>query len=108
MTKISLTAGRLSGNKEVQTIAILSSSMAHELNNYLAAINICAELSEDKLVDVRKKVKVASYLINNLQLQIKGIIAGKPDTKDFKAYSMIKNIEEALTNIHLILGSESL
>ena len=35
-------------------------------------------------------------MINNLQLQIKGVIAGKPDTSDFKRYSINKNIDEAL------------
>ena len=96
MSKLSLTAGRLSGNQEAQTIATLSSSIAHELKNYLAAINICAELSEGKLRDIRNKVKAASYLINNLQLQIKGIMTNKPETIDFKRYSIKKNIREAL------------
>ena len=95
---------RLFSSKEVYAIATLSSSIAHELNNYLAAINICAELSEGKLGDIRKKVKAAGYLINNLQLQIKGIIAGEPETKDFKRYSVIKNIEEALEQYPFKIG----
>ena len=92
MTKASLTAGHLSSNKEVQTIVTLSSSIAHEIRNYLAAISICAELSEMQLGNIRKKVKAADYLIGNLQLQIKGAITGKLDTKDFKRYSIAKNI----------------
>lgn len=97
MTKRSLTARNLSGNKkEIQAIATLSGSIAHELKNYLAIINIYAELSESRLNDIRKTVKVADYLINNLQLQIKGVVAGRPNTKDFKLYSITKNVEEAL------------
>jgi signal transduction histidine kinase len=96
MSKLSLTAGHLSGNKEVQAVVTLSSSIAHEIRNYLAAISICAELSEMQLGNIRKKVKAADYLIGNLQLQIKGVITGKLDTKDFKRYSIAKNIEEVL------------
>lgn len=70
MAKSSLTAGHLSGNKEIQTIATLSSSIAHELKNYLAAINICAELSEMQLNKIMKTVRSADYLIGNLLLQI--------------------------------------
>ncbi len=66
------------------------------MKNCLAAIHICAELSEGKLRDIRKKVKDADYLINNLQLQIKGTIAGTLETKDFKQYSIAKNIKEAI------------
>ena len=95
MSKNIVTARKLSGNKEIQTIATLSSSIAHELKNYLAAINIYAELSEGKLGEIKKTVKSAGYLINNLQLQIKGMISKTPDTSDFKQYSIIKNIEEA-------------
>lgn len=96
MTKKIVTAKRKSRNKDMQNMAILSGSIAHELKNYLTAINICAELSEDKLKNIRERVEAASYLINNLQLQIRGIIAGEPENKDFKRYSIIKNIEEAL------------
>ena len=96
MAKISLSPECLSGNKEVQTIITLSGSIAHELKNYLAAINICAELSEGKLKDIRKKVKDAAYLINNLQLQMKYAVAGKSSAEDFKHYSMLENVREAL------------
>jgi len=83
-------------NQEVQVVATLASSIAHEIKNYLAAISICAELSERQLSNIRGSVKAADYLIGNLQLQIKGIIAGKPDTRDFKRYSMVRNVKEAL------------
>jgi Signal transduction histidine kinase len=96
MAKNIVTARRLSGNKEAQLVATLSGSIAHEIKNYLAAISICAELSESKLSDIRKSVRAADYLINNLQLQIKGIITGEPDTKDFRCYSITQNIKEAL------------
>lgn len=96
MTRNSLTARRLHGNEKINTITTLSSSIAHELKNYLAAINICAELSESRIKDIREKVKAANYLINNLQLQIRGVVAGEPDVRDFKCYSIAKNIAEAL------------
>ena len=90
MSKPSLTVGQESGNgkgdskeSQVQTIATLSSSISHELKNYLAAIHICAELSESKLRDIRKKAKEADYLIGNLQLQIKGVVTGKPSREGF-------------------------
>jgi signal transduction histidine kinase len=108
MAKTSLSAGHLSGNKEVQTVVTLSSSLAHEVKNYLAAINICAELSEKQLSNIRKKVKAADYLVNNLQLQIKGVIAGTPKTKDFKQYSIAKNIEEALEQYPFKTGEREL
>jgi signal transduction histidine kinase len=96
MAKPSLTAGHLSGNKEVQTIATLSSNIAHEVKNYLAAINICAELSEMQLSKIMKTVRSADYLISNLLLQIKGIVTGEPSRKDFKRYSMARDINEAI------------
>jgi two-component system, CAI-1 autoinducer sensor kinase/phosphatase CqsS len=96
MTKKIVTVRRLSSNKEAQNIATLSGSIAHELKNYLMAINICAELSEDKLRNIKERVKAANYLINNLQLQIRGIIAGEPEIRDFRRYSIIRNIKEAL------------
>ena len=96
MAKKIVTAGQLSSNKEVQTLATLSSSIAHELKNYLAAINICAELSEGKLRDIRKKVKTADYLIDNLQLQIKGVVTGKPSKEGFKMCSIAENIKDTL------------
>jgi signal transduction histidine kinase len=96
MSKLSLNAGRLSGNKEVQTVATLAASIAHEIKNYLSAINICSELSGMQLENIRKKVKAADYVINNLQLQIKGLVTGKTDTKNFRRYSIAKNIKEAL------------
>jgi signal transduction histidine kinase len=96
MSKLSLNAGRLSGNKEVQTVATLAASIAHEIKNYLSAINICSELSSMQLENIRKKVKAADYVINNLQLQIKGVVTGKSDNKNFKRYSIAKNIKEAL------------
>jgi signal transduction histidine kinase len=83
-------------NREVQVIAILASSIAHEVRNYLAAISICAELSEKQLSNIRERVKAASYLIGNLQLQIKGVVIGKPETKDFKRCSMARNVMETL------------
>jgi signal transduction histidine kinase len=97
MAKKIVAAKQLSSNKkEVQTIATLSSSIAHELKNYLAAINICAELSEGKLRDIRKKVKAADYLIGNLQLQIKGVVTGKPSKESFKMCLITENVKEAL------------
>ena len=108
MAKTSLSARHLSGNKEVQTVVTLSSSLAHEVKNYLAAINICAELSEKQLGNIRKKIKAADYLVNNLQLQIKGVIAGTPEIKDFKQYSIAKNIEEALEQYPFKTGEREL
>ena len=100
MAKKIVAARQQSGNAEkeaqIQTIATLSSSITHEIKNYLAAISICAELSERQLSNIRGRVKTADYLISNLQLQIKEVISGKPDTKDFKQHSIAKNIEEAL------------
>jgi signal transduction histidine kinase len=103
MTKLSLSAGKLSSNKEMNKVTILSASIAHEFKNYLAGINMCAELSESELENIREKVRAirnkvkdADYLINNLQLQIKGIVVGEPSTEGFRRYSIAKNIEEVL------------
>lgn len=93
---------------QIQTIATLASSIAHEIKNYLAAINICAELSETQLSNIRKRVKTADYLIGNLQLQINGVIAGKPNKKDFRRYSIAKNIEEALEQYPFKQGERGL
>jgi Signal transduction histidine kinase len=115
MAKPSLTAGRESSNvkreareSQIQTIATLSSSIAHELKNYLAAIHICAELSEGKLRDIRKKAKEADYLIGNLQMQIKGVVIGKPSREGFKECSIIKNIEEVLEQYPFKIGEREL
>jgi signal transduction histidine kinase len=80
-------------------MAILSSSITHEIRNYLAAININihANLSEDELRKIKEKISAADYVIGNLQQQIRGVVAtNKIDTKDFKRCSIIKNIEETL------------
>jgi signal transduction histidine kinase len=82
--------------QEVETVAILSSIIAHEIKNYLAAIHICDKSFEIKVKEIKNRVKTASYLIGNLQLQIKRVITGKPDKKDFKQYSIAKDITEAL------------
>ena len=97
-------------NQEVQTqtLVTLASSIAHETKNCLAAISICVELSEIQLSNIRERIKAANYLIGNLQLQIKGIIADKPNEKDFKQYSMVKNIEEALEHYPFKKGEREL
>lgn len=96
MAKPSLTAGHLSGNKEVQIITILSAGIAHELRNHIGAISLCAELSEMQLSKIKKTVKSAEYLLGNLMSQIKGLVAGVSDIKDFKRYSIAKNVNEVL------------
>jgi len=123
MSEKIVTARHLSGSKEIQNIIILSSSIAHELKNYLMGISICAELSENKIKDItnicsgiiegnlkslRQRVKAASYLISNLQLQMKGIATGKPSIEDFKQYSMAKNIQEALEQYPFDAGEKEL
>lgn len=61
------------------------------------------------LVDhVSPSRKYADYLIGNLQLQIKGVITGKLDTKDFKRYSIMKNIEETLEQYPFKSGEREL
>jgi signal transduction histidine kinase len=100
MAKQIVIARRKSSNDkkeiQVQTIAILASSIVHELKNYLAAINICTELSENKLRDIKKTVSNANYVIGNLQQQIKGVVTNKLNTKDFRRCSIAKDIEETL------------
>lgn len=49
MTNLSLSARKLSGNKEINKVVTLSASIAHELKNYLAGISMYAELSENGL-----------------------------------------------------------
>lgn len=83
-------------NQEMQTIITLASSMAHEFKNCLAAISINAEIIGIKEREIRKRAADANYLIDNSQLQIKGVVVGKPETEDFKQYSIVKNIEEVL------------
>jgi signal transduction histidine kinase len=95
MAKKIVAARQLSGNKEAQRVEILSSSIAHELNNYLATISICAELSEKNLGDIRKKVTEAAHLIGFLQMQIKGVVTGKPSKAGFKMCSIAEDITEA-------------
>jgi len=96
MSKLSLTARKLSGKQEVQTVVTLASSIVHEIKNYLTAISICSELSGMQLENIRKKVRSADYIIGNLQLQIKGIVTGETNPKDFKCYSIARNIKESL------------
>lgn len=123
MAKRSLTARYFSGNKGMQNILTFSSGIVHELKNYLMGINICAELSENRLRDIsnfclelsenklkniRQRVKAANYLISNLQLQIKGVATGKPSTESFKRYSIAKNIQEALEEYPFDAGEREL
>jgi signal transduction histidine kinase len=108
MSKSILTAGQMSGNKEVQTVATLASSISHELKNYLASINICTELSENQLAKIKKTVRSADYLIGNLQMQIKGVVSGKPDKEGFKRCSIAKDIEEVLAQYPFKTGERDL
>lgn len=96
MTKQSLTAGQLSGNKEVQIIKTLSAGIAHELRNYLGTIGMCVDVSEMQLGKIKQAVKSAEYLLVNLMSQISNLASGVPDTKDFKICSITKNINEVL------------
>lgn len=89
---------RLLNNKEILTIVTLSSSIAHELNNYFATISIYTNLSENKPEIINKAVKSASYLVKSLQLYIKEIVSGNPRKDRYKLSSITKNIEEALEN----------
>lgn len=100
MTKAILTAQRTSSNEQTKAtnIAVFASSMAHELQNYLQAINICAEISETRMQDILHKIKDAAYLITNLQLQIRGLVEDTPNIHNFKPYSMTENINYALAN----------
>lgn len=79
--------------KTINTLAILSSSIAHELKNNLAAISFCAELS---LMDIKKKAKAANYVLDNLQLQIKSAVTGKLSNDNFRICSVTKSIKEVL------------
>jgi signal transduction histidine kinase len=108
MSKSSLTAGQMSGNKEVQTVVTLASSIAHEIKNYLAAINICAELSENQLANIKKTVRSADYLIGNLQMQIKGVVTGKPGREGFKRCSIARDIEKVLEQYPFKTGERDL
>lgn len=54
MTESSVIVGTLSGNKEIINVVTLTSSIVHELKNYLAGINMCAELAENSLQNVGK------------------------------------------------------
>ena len=101
-------SGNMIGETRVQTIATLSSSITHELKNYLAAIHICAELSEEKLVAIKKTVNAADYLIGNLQLQINGIVTGKPSKESFKICFIAKDIKEALERYPFKIGEREL
>ena len=65
-------------------------------------------MSEKQLGNIKSRVKAADYLISNLQLQIKGVLAGTPETKDFKRYSIAKNIEEALEQYPFKVGEREL
>jgi len=96
MTKTILSDSSAAINKEVQTIATLSSGIAHELRGYLTTINLCAELSEIQTARIKKTVKSANYLLGNLMTQIKCSFSGKFDKRGFKYCSIKKNIEEAL------------
>lgn len=86
-------------NKEIQTIVTLSSSIAHELNNYFATISIYTTLSENNPEVIKKAVKSASYLVQSLQLYIKEIAFGdNRNTNRHRPSSITKTIEEALEN----------
>ncbi len=131
MTDLSLTGSKLSGNKEEQInkIATLSASMAHEFRNCLAGINICAEISEIKLKDIKERAKIIStsaeisegklkdiknkvkdtdHLINKLYLKIKSIVTGEPNTENFKCYSIARNVKEAIEQYPFRIGEREL
>jgi len=79
-------------------MAILSSSITHEIRNHLAAVNldIHHQLSEEGLKRIREKISAADYVIGNLQQQIRGLVSNRIDTRDFKRCSIIKKIRETL------------
>lgn len=123
MSKPSLAAGRLSGNKEINSVVTLASSIVHELKNYLATIGVCTELSENRLKEInnictklsegeikniKQSLRDADYLIQTLQLQIKSVTTGKLDTAGFKKCSMGETIKEALKQYPFGIGEKEL
>ncbi len=84
------------GGKKLKVVTLLASSIAHELRNYLTAINISTDLSEKRLHDIKKAVKNADYFLRNIQLQIHGVIAGKPLTGSLVRCSIARNIQETV------------
>lgn len=101
MTKTILIAGQESGNvknkseKIISTLATLSSGLAHEIRNNLTTINTCAALAELQITNIKKTSTATNQLLNNLQLQIKHVIADKPAT-DFELCSISDSIHEAI------------
>jgi signal transduction histidine kinase len=99
--------------KMASCITALPGCIMHELRTTLSIVQLYAELlgnnckrgaSSDKdrrfaisCVDtIRQTVKNADYLLGNLLLQAKGITKGGVNKKDFRIYSIRKNIEEVL------------
>jgi signal transduction histidine kinase len=74
----------------------LSNNIARKVRNHLATIIMYAEISESELKDMMNRIKEASYLLSNLQSQIKGTVSGEFGTKDFKPCSIASDIEKML------------
>jgi signal transduction histidine kinase len=88
----------LAGNKDIKNVLTLSSSILYELKNYLAAMNVYAELSEDSVQEMRQKIRATNCLMDSMQLQIKSIFGKRATKQDssFSRYFMSSNIKEAL------------
>jgi signal transduction histidine kinase len=95
----------LSSDEKLQIILTLTSSITHDLKNYLAAILLSAQNSERIIT---KSVNAANYFITSMQLQIKGVFTDKPTTEGFKQCSIAKNVQEAIEQYPFVAYEKAL
>lgn len=98
MTNSILTAAPSSGNVKnkdeiINTLAVLTSSISHEIKNDLVAIKLCAEAA---LTTIKKRADAVNHFLDTMRLQIESIVANIPSGSDFKSCSIINNIDEVL------------
>jgi len=77
----------------INTLAILTSSISHDLKNDLATIKLCAESA---LITIKKRADKANNFLDTMRLQIESVVAGTPSGSDFKTCSIANNIDEVL------------
>ena len=113
--------------KIVSFAATISSSLAHELKTPLAVLSLYTDLlgnyckkkssgcidDDEKVVDqyicvLRKTIKDASCLINNLLPQVKGFVDGEVNKENFKCCSLLESIEEVLAQYPFKFGEQEL
>jgi signal transduction histidine kinase len=98
----------LSSDEKLQKILTLTSSITHEMRNYIAAIKIGMRLSKTSIEKTEKVIEIADYFMTSTQSRIKKVFTDQPVTSDFQRCSIAKDVQEVLEQYPFMAYEKSL